>query len=115
MFSENLHLCSCAPLIYNPGNLEPEESLSFNISTEYQQDNLSFEINAFKTSIDNKIYFTKKGAPPGYDFRFINGSGAYTQGIEFQNVNKFGKSIILKLGFTFADAQYKEYQDYYIG
>lgn len=115
LFSENLHLCSCAPLIYNPGNLKPEKSLSFNISTEYHHENLSLEANLFRTNIEDKIYFTKKGAPPGYDFIFTNGSGAYTQGIEIQNSANLTSAATFKLGFTFASAQYKELQDYYIG
>jgi len=110
-----LHLCSCAPLIYNPGNLTPEKSLSFSFSTEYHHNNLSLEANIFHTNIENKIYFTKKNAPPGYDFIFINGSGAYTQGFELQGSYKFYDETAVKFGFALANAQYKEFQDYYIG
>ncbi|OGF66587.1 MAG: hypothetical protein A2Y62_01100 [Candidatus Fischerbacteria bacterium RBG_13_37_8] len=115
LFSENLHLCSCAPLIYNPGTLKPESSLSFNLSGEYSTNDLVFEVNVFRTTIDKKIYFTKKGAPPGYDFVFVNGSGAYTQGIEAQGNIKLTETMKLGLGFTYADAQYKEEQDYEVG
>ena len=114
-FTEDLHLCSCAPLIYNPGNLKPERSLSLSMSGEYSANKLFVEINIFRTAIRKKIYFTRQGAPNGFDFIYVNGSGAYSQGIEGEGRYEFSRMLDLNFGFTLNDARYTQPQDYSIG
>ncbi len=115
LFSEDLHLCSTAPLIYNPGTLIPEKSISFNLSWEYYSSkNFTFEANIFRTDIYKKIYFTDKDVPPGFDFVYVNGGDAFTQGFEIRGKKKI-EFFGIELGFSFINARYKEEQDYEIG
>ncbi len=111
LFSEDLHLCSSAPLIYNPGTLKPEKSVSYSLSWEYRKENLYFETNIFRTDIFKKIFFTDKDVPPPFDFVYLNGGDAFTQGIEIRGRKEKGLFEV-ELGFSFIDARYKEEQDY---
>jgi outer membrane receptor for ferrienterochelin and colicins len=115
LFAEDLHLCSAAPLIYNPGTLKPEKSLSYSISGEYYTYNLFFDFNIFRTLIRKKIFFSEENAPPGFDFVYLNGGDAYTQGIEASANIPLLRYLRLKFGITFTDAKYKDEQDYGIG
>jgi outer membrane receptor for ferrienterochelin and colicins len=115
LFAEDLHLCSAAPLIYNPGTLKPEKSLSYSISGEYYTHNLFFDFNIFRTLIRKKIFFSEENAPPGFDFVYLNGGNAYTQGIEASANIPLLRYLRLKFGITFTDAKYKDEQDYRIG
>lgn len=115
LFVEDLHLCSAAPLIYNPGNLKPENSLSYSISGEYYSRNLFFDFNIFRTLIHKKIYFSGENVPLGFDFIYLNGGDAYTQGAELSANIPVVRNLRLKLGFAFTDAKYKDEQDYGIG
>ncbi|MBE0461400.1 MAG: TonB-dependent receptor [Candidatus Aminicenantes bacterium] len=115
LFAEDLHLCSAAPLIYNPGTLEPEKSLSYSINAEYYTHNLFFDFNIFRTLIKKKIFFSEENAPPGFDFVYLNGGDAYTQGIEASANIQLLHHLRLKSGIAFTDAQYKEEQYYGIG
>jgi outer membrane receptor for ferrienterochelin and colicins len=115
LFTEDLHLCSAAPLIYNPGTLKPEKSLSYSISGEYYADNLFFDFDIFRTLIRKKIFFSRENAPPGFDFVYLNGGDAWTQGIEASANMPLFRCLRLKLGITFTDAKYKDEQDYGIG
>jgi len=115
LFAEDLHLCSAAPLIYNPGTLEPEKSLSYSVSGEYYTKNLYFDFNIFRTLIRKKIYFSEENAPPGFDFVYLNGGDAFTQGIEASANIPLMRRLRFHLGFTYTDARYKEAQNYGIG
>jgi outer membrane receptor for ferrienterochelin and colicins len=115
LFAEDLHLCSAAPLIYNPGTLKPEKSLSYSISGEYYTHNLFFDFNVFRTLIRKKIFFSEENAPPGFDFVYLNGGDAWTQGIEASANVPLLRYLRLKFGVTFTDAKYKDEQDYGIG
>lgn len=115
LFAEDLHLCSAAPLIYNPGTLKPEKSLSYSISGEYYTHNLFFDFNIFRTLIRKKIFFSEENAPPGFDFVYLNGGDAWTQGIEASANIPLLRYLRLKFGITFTDAKYKDEQDYGIG
>jgi outer membrane receptor for ferrienterochelin and colicins len=115
LFSEDLHLCSAAPLIYNPGTLKPEKSLSYSISGEYYTYNLFFDFNIFRTLIRKKIFFSGENAPPGFDFVYLNGGDAWTQGIEASANIPLLRYLRLKFGITFTDAKYKDEQDYGTG
>lgn len=115
LFAEDLHLCSAAPLIYNPGTLKPEKSLSYSISGEYYTHNFFFDFNVFRTLIRKKIFFSEENAPPGFDFAYLNGGDAWTQGMEASAIIPLFRHFRIKLGATFTDARYEEKQDYGIG
>jgi outer membrane receptor for ferrienterochelin and colicins len=115
LFVEDLHLCSAAPLIYNPGTLKPEKSLSYSISGEFYSRNLFFDFNFFRTIIQKKIYFSGEDVPLGFDFIYLNGGDAYTQGAELSANIPVVRNFRIKLGFAFTDAKYKDKQDYGIG
>lgn len=115
LFSEDLHLCSSAPLIYNPGTLNPERSISYNLSWEYYSiQKFIFEANIFRTDISKKIYFTDKNVPPGFDFVYVNGGDAFTQGFEIRGKKEIGY-FGMEFGFSFINARYKEEQEYAVG
>jgi outer membrane receptor for ferrienterochelin and colicins len=114
LFSEDLHLCSSAPLIYNPGTLKPERSISYSLSWEKEMADFYFEASIFRTDISRKIYFTEKDVPPGFDFVYVNGGNAFTQGIELRGRKEIGL-LNVEFGFSFIDARYKEEQDYGVG
>ncbi len=115
LFAEDLHLCSAAPLIYNSGTLKPEKSLSYNISGEYVSSQYILDFNIFRTDIKKKIYFSEEDAPSGFDFIYLNGGDAYTQGFETNASIPLHHSLRLILGFAYTDAKYEEAQDYSIG
>lgn len=114
LFSEDLHLCSSAPLIYNPGTLKPEKSISYNLSWELNLNTLYLETNIFRTDIFKKIYFTDKDVPPGFDFAYLNGGNAFTQGLEIRGKKEIG-FLEAELGISLIDARYKEEQEYGTG
>lgn len=115
LFAEDLHLCSAAPLIYNPGTLKPEKSLSYSLSGEYYTQNLFFDFNIFRTLIRKKIFFSEENTPPGFDFVYLNGGDAWTQGVEASANIPLFRHFRLKFGITLTDAKYKDEQDYGIG
>ncbi|MGQ9673620.1 MAG: TonB-dependent receptor plug domain-containing protein, partial [Candidatus Aminicenantales bacterium] len=115
LFAEDLHLCSAAPLIYNTGDLEPEKSLSYSVSGEYYTPRLFFDFNFFRTLIRKKIYFSEESAPPGFDFVYLNGGNAWTQGLEARANFSVLSNLKLKTALTLTDARYEEPQDYGVG
>lgn len=115
LFAEDLHLCSAAPLIYNPGTLKPEKSLSYTISGEYYTHNLFLDFDIFRTLIRKKIFFSEENAPQGFDFVYLNGGDAWTQGIEASADLPLLRDLRLKLGLTLLDSRYKEEQEYGAG
>lgn len=115
LFAEDLHLCSAAPLIYNPGTLEPEESVSYSLSGEFFSRNFLFDFNIFRTIIKKKIFFSEEDAPPGFDFVYLNGGDAFTQGLELSSNIPLAQGFSLSVGTTLTEAKYLEPQDYGVG
>jgi outer membrane receptor for ferrienterochelin and colicins len=110
-FSEDLHLCSGSPRVFKTSDLEPEKSISFNVSADYVQETWESGISLFRTNLTKKIDLAD--APDqyrrrGYDYVWENIGDAYTQGIEvmFSTYLLDGLSVSLTGGFT--DAQYSE-------
>jgi outer membrane receptor for ferrienterochelin and colicins len=110
-FSEDLHLCSGSPRVFKTSDLEPEKSLSFNVSADFVQETWEAGVSLFRTNLSRKIDLAD--APDqyrrrGYDYVWENIGDAYTQGVElmFGIYLLDGLSVSFKGGFT--DAQYLE-------
>lgn len=110
-FSEDLHLCSGSPRVYKPGNLDPEQSIGYTLSADYDGEWFFPYASIFRTDLKDKIGLADASADAkllGYDYEWENIGDAYTQGAETGIEFLFAK--ILKLGgsFTYTDAQYQE-------
>ena len=110
-FSEDLHLCSGSPRVFKPAGLEPEKSLSFNLSADYTESKWAVSTNLFRTNLEKKIDFadaTDELKSRGYDYLWENIGDAYTQGIELGFQAFLIKGLTLSLNATYTDAQYDE-------
>jgi outer membrane receptor for ferrienterochelin and colicins len=108
-FSEDAHLCASAPRIKKNNALEPERSMGFNASVDYNKNGLRAGLNLFRTDIEDKVVLGEyAGIDGAYDLVWENSDGkALTQGFElsgsYQNsFYKFGA------GYSFTDARYDD-------
>ena len=72
-FSEDLHLCSGSPRVWKSSDLEPETSLSYNVSADYYGKKVRVSTNLFRTDLKNKIGFTDAEANIAALATIING------------------------------------------
>ena len=116
-FSEDLHLCSGSPRVWKGLDLEPEKSVSFNISADYNITNFIFGISLYRTNLKNKIGFVEAGGfakSIGYTYEWKNIDDAYVQGIEFSSKTLIVKHLILNANFTINDGKYKHTREDWI-
>ncbi len=116
-FSEDLHLCSGSPRIWKGLGLEPEKSISFNVSVDYNITNFMFGINIYRTNLNNKISFVEASGfakSTGYTYEWKNIGNAYVQGIEFSSKILIIKHLILNTNFTINDGKYNHKREDWI-
>ena len=97
-FSEDLHLCSGSPRVWKSSNLEPEKSVSYNLSADYYGSKIRLSANLFRTDLKDKIAFADADedvASLGYDYQWENIDDAFVQGIEAS----FMADVTSTLGF----------------
>ena len=110
-FSEDAHLCASAPRIKKHGSLDPERSMSFNLSLDYAKEGFRAGVNLFRTNITDKVVLGDYSGNDGaYDLEWENSEGgAFTQGFELGADYK-GRFYSAGAGYGFTDARYEERQ-----
>jgi len=118
-FSEDLHLCSGSPRIWKGTGLEPEKSISFNFSLDYEmQDRFYINANFFRTNLKDKIGFVEAGTEAkklGYTYEWKNIDNAYVQGIELNGSFLLIQNLVLDADFNINDGQYEHEREDWIG
>lgn len=117
-FSEDLHLCSGSPRVWKSSDLNPETSLSYNISADYYGKNIRVSTNIFRTDLKNKIGFTDADAnitALGYDYQWKNIDDAFVQGIELSVMSNLAKNLDLGVDLTYNQGEYNNVREDWIG
>ena len=117
-FSEDLHLCSGSPRIWKSSDLNPETSVSYNLSADYYGANVRISSNIFRTNLKNKIGFTDAEediAALGYDYQWKNIDNAFVQGVELSVMANITKKLDIGLDFTFNQGEYDHARKDWIG
>ena len=109
-FSEDLHLCSGSPRVWKSSELNPERSISYNLSADYYGKNIRVSTNLFRTDLKDKIGFTgadDEVAALGYDYQWKNIDDAFVQGIELSVMANLARDLDLGIDFTCNQGEYK--------
>ncbi len=117
-FSEDLHLCSGSPRVWKSSDLNPETSLSYNLSGDFYGKDIRISANLFRTDLKDKIGFTDADAETaalGYDYQWRNIDDAFVQGIEFSVMANIFKNIGMGLDFTYNQGEYNNAREDWIG
>lgn len=117
-FSEDLHLCSGSPRVWKSSDLEPETSVSYNLSADYYGNHMRISANLFRTDLKNKIGFTDADAQVaalGYDYQWKNIDDAFVQGIELSLVANMLRNLSLGIDFTYNRGEYKNVREDWVG
>lgn len=117
-FSEDLHLCSGSPRVWKSSDLDPERSLSYNLSADYYGKKVRVSTNIFRTDLWNKIGFTDADpniAALGYDYQWKNIDNAFVQGVELSLMFNFVRDLNLGIDFTYNHGKYKNAREDWIG
>ncbi len=117
-FSEDLHLCSGSPRVWKSSDLNPETSLSFNLSADYYGKNVRVSSNIFRTNLKDKIGFTDADSnikALGYDYQWKNIDDAFVQGVELSVLANLAKDLDLGIDITYNQGEYKNVRADWIG
>jgi outer membrane cobalamin receptor len=110
-FSEDAHLCASAPRIKKHSSLDPERSMSFNLSLDYAKNGFRTGLNLFRTNISDKVVLgAYSGSDEAFDLEWENSEGqALTQGFELSGDYK-GRFFSVGAGYGLTDARYEDEQ-----
>ncbi len=117
-FSEDLHLCSGSPRVWKSSDLDPEKSVSYNLSGDYYGSKVRVSLNLFRTDLKDKIAFADAGddvAALGYDYQWENIDDAFVQGIEASVMADVAKDFGAGVDFTFNQGEYDNVRDDWAG
>lgn len=117
-FSEDLHLCSGSPRVWKSSNLNPETSISYNLSMDYYGKKFRVSTNIFRTDLKNKIGFTDADANVaalGYDYQWRNIDDAFVQGVELTFIASIIKNLDFGLDLTYNQGEYKHFREDWVG
>jgi outer membrane receptor for ferrienterochelin and colicins len=117
-FSEDLHLCSGSPRVWKSSDLNPETSISYNLSADYYGKTVRVSTNLFRTDLKDKIGFVDAQtdvASLGYDYQWENIDDAFVQGIELSVITKLIKDLDLEVDFTYNQGKYKNAREDWFG
>ncbi|HOF16206.1 MAG TPA: TonB-dependent receptor [Bacteroidales bacterium] len=117
-FSEDLHLCSGSPRVWKSSDLNPERSISYNISADYYGKRIRISTNIFRTDLKNKIGFTDADsniAALGYDYQWKNIDNAFVQGVELSIMANLAKNLDMGVDFTYNHGKYKNVREDWVG
>jgi len=114
-FSEDLHLCSGSPRVWKASSLEPETSVSYNLTADYYfNSKANFSVNLFRTNLQNKIEFTLADdeiRALGYDYMWENVDDAFVQGIELSFQAGLLKHFRTGIDFTINKGEFTNIRD----
>lgn len=113
-FSEDLHLCSGSPRVWKSSELNPETSVSYNLSADYYGAKTRVSANVFRTDLKDKIGFTDASetvASLGYDYQWENIDDAYVQGVELSIMANVVKNLNVGVDFAYNQGEYDNVRD----
>lgn len=113
-FSEDLHLCSGSPRVWKSSDLEPETTVSYNLSGDYYGKNVRVSLNLFRTDLKHKIGFTDADADVaalGYDYQWKNIDNAFVQGVELSVTANLAKNLGLGADLTWNQGEYNHIRE----
>jgi len=113
-----LHLCSGSPRVWKSSDLNPETSLSYNLSGDYYGNKFKISANLFRTDLKDKIGFTDADAEVsalGYDYQWKNIDDAFVQGVELSATVNLHKNIDLGADVTFNQGKYAHAREDWTG
>jgi len=108
-FSEDLHLCSGSPRVWKSSSLNPEKSVSYNLSLDYYGNKFRLSSNIFRTDLQDKIAFSDADAAVaalGYDYQWENIDDAFVQGVEVSLVANLTRNLDLGIDVTYNQGEY---------
>ncbi|MGE4586828.1 MAG: TonB-dependent receptor plug domain-containing protein, partial [Mangrovibacterium sp.] len=117
-FSEDLHLCSGSPRVWKSSDLDPEKSVSYNLSADYYGRHIRLSANLFRTDLKDKIGFTdaeNEVAALGYDYQWKNIDDAFVQGIELSVMANLARHLDLGVDFTLNQGEYDKIREDWAG
>lgn len=117
-FSEDLHLCSGSPRVWKSSDLNPETSISYNLSADYYGKKIRISTNIFRTDLKDKIGFVaaeSKIAALGYDYRWKNIDNAFVQGVELSVIVNIIRNLDMGVDFTYNQGEYKHIREDWAG
>ncbi len=117
-FSEDLHLCSGSPRVWKSSDLDPEKSVSYNLSADYYGDRVRISANLFRTDLKDKIGFTdadKEVAALGYDYQWKNIDDAFVQGMELSVMANLTRFLDMGIDFTINQGEYDNIREDWAG
>ena len=113
-FSEDLHLCSGSPRVWKSSDLDPERSISYNLSADYYGEKVRLSANLFRTDLKDKIAFAdadENVASLGYDYQWENIDDAFVQGIEVSVMADVATDFGMGVDLTFNQGEYDHTRD----
>lgn len=115
--TEDFKLPSCrgtCTVVGNP-DLEPEESISYEVGTYFKRNHFNFNITAFYNKLDNMIntYFITEGSERFRYYRNINKVSSY--GIETGTSFKLTQNLDLRVNYSFNYTRDEETNDRILG
>ncbi len=117
-FSEDLHLCSGSPRVWKSSDLDPEKSVSYNLSADYYGSKVRLSANLFRTDLKDKIAFADADADVaalGYDYQWENIDDAFVQGIEASIMADVATDFNIGVDLTFNQGEYDHVRDDWAG
>jgi len=117
-FSEDLHLCSGSPRVWKSSDLDPERSVSYNLSADYYGSKVRISANLFRTDLKDKIAFADADpevAALGYDYQWENIDDAFVQGIEASLMADLFSDLDLGIDFTLNQGKYDHAREDWVG
>ena len=117
-FSEDLHLCSGSPRVYKGGNLKPEKSLSYSVTTDYTLRSFNASLNLFHTELEDAIAFSEADdevANLGYSYEWQNTDNAYVAGAEFNASCALAHSLTVGLRCEVFEGMYDNPREDWLG
>ncbi len=117
-FSEDLHLCSGSPRVWKSSDLDPERSVSYNVSADYYGKRVRLSANLFRTDLKDKIAFADADeavATLGYDYQWENIDDAFVQGIEASLMADLFPNLDFGLDLTLNKGKYDHAREDWIG
>lgn len=117
-FSEDLHLCSGSPRVWKGADLEPEKSISYNLSTDVNFDRFIFNLNLYRTNLKNAVGLvdaSEQASALGYTYEWQNVDNAYVQGIELGASVSILSFLGVSADFAINDGQYANVREDWVG
>ncbi|MCD4690387.1 TonB-dependent receptor, partial [bacterium] len=117
-FSEDLHLCSGSPRVWKGGDLQPERSVSYNISADYYGTRHAVGVALYRVDLRDKVGLVDAGsvaASRGYTYEWENVDDAFVHGVELDARCELTTALALEGYGTVSRGEYDSARADWIG